>query len=80
MSARIPGVPDPVARAASIKRSNDEMRARIAELKAQLENDRARTRELHREKVLHLLSRGDGKEGKKDRKRKRKRKSEKLLF
>ena len=51
VSARIPGTHDPVARAASIKRTNEEMRARIAELKAQLEDDRARTRQLHRNKV-----------------------------
>lgn len=56
LSTRIPGLHDPVARAASIKRSNEEMRQRIAELKTQLESDRARTRQLHRDKVYELRS------------------------
>lgn len=59
LSARIPGLHDPVAKVASIKRTNNEMRQRIAQLRSQLESDRAHTRQLHRDKVNELRRQQD---------------------
>jgi hypothetical protein len=50
----VPGMHDPVLKAALLKKSNDEMRKRINDLKQGLDLERNRLKETHREKVKEL--------------------------
>ncbi len=50
----MPGLHDPVAKAALLKKSNEEMRKRISELRNGLDQERTRLKETHREKVKEL--------------------------
>ena len=50
----VPGMHDPVAKAALLKKSNEEMRKRIQELKSGLNVEKNRSNQHHREKVAEL--------------------------
>ena len=50
----VPGMHDPAFKAALLKKSNDEMRKRIMDLKQGLDQERNRLKETHREKVKEL--------------------------
>ncbi len=53
-SGHVPGMHDPVAKAALLKKTNEEMRKRIQELKTGLSTERNRSNQTHREKVQEL--------------------------
>ena len=54
ISEHVPGMHDPVLKAALLKKSNEEMRQRISDLKSGLEAERGRLKESHRKKVQEL--------------------------
>ena len=45
---------DPVAKAATLRRTNDDMRQRISTLKSAIHSERVRNQEVHREKVMEI--------------------------
>ncbi len=53
-SNHVPGLHDPVAKAALLKKTNEDMRQRIQELKSGLEKERNRSNQTHREKVQEI--------------------------
>ena len=45
---------DPITKAATLRRTNDDMRQRISTLKSAIHSERVRNQEVHREKVMEI--------------------------
>ena len=61
-NGHVPGMHDPVAKAALLKKTNDEMRKRIEALKKEVEAERNSSKRTHEEKVLKLKTQQDNAE------------------
>jgi hypothetical protein len=61
-ASRTPGLHDPAAKAAMLKRTNEEMRQRIAELKKELTTERNATKNAHDDKIHKMKALQDSAE------------------